>query len=234
MKYALIAAGQGSRLRQDGILVPKPLVEIGGVPLIGRQLQAFLDNGAESVSVIVNEEMTEVRAWLQALRFPVPLHLVVKSTPGSFHSFYELYSSLGEGPCCLTTVDPVYDPREFAGYIRAFHQSSGLDALMAVTAFVDDEKPLYVRTSGNTVVGYASSRLPDTPYVSGGIYCLGPRALRLLPQAFAEGLTRMRQFQQYLVDAGLCIQAFPFRKIIDIDHADDVCQATRFLNDLSL
>lgn len=30
MKYALIAAGQGSRLVSEGVKVPKPLVQVGG------------------------------------------------------------------------------------------------------------------------------------------------------------------------------------------------------------
>ena len=30
MKYAIIAAGEGSRLQQEGIDLPKPLVPIGG------------------------------------------------------------------------------------------------------------------------------------------------------------------------------------------------------------
>ena len=36
MKYALIAAGQGSRLVSEGVKVPKPLVQVGGTPLLSR------------------------------------------------------------------------------------------------------------------------------------------------------------------------------------------------------
>ena len=65
MKYALIAAGQGSRLVSDGIQVPKPLVKVGGEPLLGRLLHIFLNNNADSVCIIINEEMTEVRDFLE-------------------------------------------------------------------------------------------------------------------------------------------------------------------------
>ena len=33
MKFAIIAAGEGSRLSQEGIVMPKPLVRIGGEPM---------------------------------------------------------------------------------------------------------------------------------------------------------------------------------------------------------
>jgi hypothetical protein len=52
----------------------------------------------------------------------------------------------------------------------------------------------------------------------------------LLPTARQEGVKRMRGFQQYLVDAGLRVQAWPFTKIIDIDHAADIDKAQQFLS----
>ena len=81
-----------------GVGLPKPLVRMCGRPMIGRLIDIFVKCGAESVSVIVNEEMTEVAEYLRSLApsLPCPLNLVVKTTPTSMHSFYEL-SSLMEG-----------------------------------------------------------------------------------------------------------------------------------------
>ena len=53
-------------------------------------------------------------------------------------------------------------------------------------------------------------------------------ALRCRGQA---GVCRMRGFQQYLVDAGLRVQAYPFSKIIDIDHAEDIRKAELFITE---
>lgn len=233
MKYALIAAGQGSRLVSEGIQVPKPLVSVGGAPLLGRLLRLFINNDAESVCIIINEEMEEVRHFLERQQLPVPLHIVVKSTPDSFQSFYELMPYLqGEGGFCLTTVDPIFRESEFAAYIRAFDTENTNDAWMAVTDFVDDERPLYVKTDANLrIIGYASDSYPGFRHISGGIYCFSQRALSLLPAARQAGISRMRGFQQYLVDAGLPMQAYPFSKIIDIDHAADVAKAEQFLDE---
>lgn len=237
MKYALIAAGQGSRLVSDGIQVPKPLVRVGGEPLLGRLLRVFLNNNADSVCIIINEEMTEVRSFLEQQQLPVPLHIVVKSTPDSFHSFYELMPYLqGEGKFCLTTVDPIFRESEFADYIRTFCENETDDALMAVTDYIDDERPLYVKTRPDSlqITGYASESYPGCRYISGGIYCMNQTALSLLPAAMEDGVSRMRGFQQYLVDAGLRVQAYPFSKVIDIDHAADVEKAERFIEEQTI
>ena len=108
MNYAIIAAGEGSRLVQEGVALPKPLVHLCGEPMIVRLINIFLRCGAESISIIVNEQMTQVREALEALTLPVPLHLVVKSTPSSMHSFHALSEVLPAGKFCLTTVDTVF------------------------------------------------------------------------------------------------------------------------------
>ncbi|MDE6422928.1 MAG: NTP transferase domain-containing protein, partial [Muribaculaceae bacterium] len=81
MNFGIIAAGQGSRLVQEGVALPKPLVTIDGQPMIGRLIDIFTRCGAESISVIVNEEMREVAEYLteNAPKLPCPLNLVVKT-----------------------------------------------------------------------------------------------------------------------------------------------------------
>ncbi|KAA6328041.1 hypothetical protein EZS27_023020 [termite gut metagenome] len=81
MKFAVIAAGQGSRLVAEGIGVSKPMLRINGEVMIERLLRIFLVNGAESISIITNEEMTDVRQFLEQVKLPVPFHLVIKTTP---------------------------------------------------------------------------------------------------------------------------------------------------------
>ena len=236
IKYGLIAAGQGSRLLAEGIKVPKPLVKVNGEELIGRLLRVFQENDAESICIIINEEMPAVRAYLESYRLSVPLHLVVKSTPDSFHSFCELmpYLREGGGKFCLTTVDPVFREAEFKEYIRFFVQDDEDDALMGVTDYIDDEKPLFVMTEPDTlkVTGYVDKAYDGYRYISGGVYCMNQKALALLPKAMQEGVSRMRGFQRYLVESGLRVKAWPFGKIIDIDHAEDISKAERFMKGL--
>jgi hypothetical protein len=45
----------------------------------------------------------------------------------------------------------------------------------------------------------------------------------------AEGQSRMRNFQRGLIQDGLHLRAYPFSKILDIDHAEDIQKAEAFL-----
>jgi hypothetical protein len=46
-----------------------------------------------------------------------------------------------------------------------------------------------------------------------------------------EGLSRMRNFQRQLVSDGLQLEAWPFSKIVDVDHAEDIAKAEEFLRE---
>lgn len=237
MHYAIIAAGEGSRLQQEGAKQPKPLIPVAGMPLLGRLVHIFSALGAESISVICNEQATEVIAYLEQLCIQFPLlHYLVQSTPSSMHSFFALSKIIPAGRFCLTTVDTVFLPSQFTSFIEHCESLQGADGYFAVTPFVDDEKPLWVATTGEdcTVQGFYD-RESDIPsfasrYVSGGIYCLDTHtAFPLLQTCLEQGQSRMRNYQRALLKAGLCIKACVFPKIMDIDHLDDVRKAEEWL-----
>lgn len=232
MNYAIIAAGQGSRLVQEGVQKPKPLVELNGEPMIARLIRIFAENNAESISVIVNEEMTEVKALLDTLNPGCELNVVVKTTPSSMHSFYELSRVMKPGKFCLTTVDTVFKEKDFASYVRAFDEDTDNDGMMAVTPFIDDEKPLFVETDEqNSIKAFLDEHADGVKYVSGGVYALNEKAVRVLEECMANGMSRMRNFQRGLIAAGLKLKAYPIEKIVDVDHANDIETAVRFISE---
>lgn len=253
MKYAIIAAGDGSRLAQEGVSVPKPLVQVGGEGLLHRLLRIFMACNATEILVVSNATMPQVEAQLCAIGNDgiggrtVPLRHLSKTTPSSMHSFYELSAWLqGDEPFVLTTVDTVFREDEFHAYVSDFVKalSEGKDGLMGVTRYVDDEKPLYVTAdSRQHITGFwderperLSSGSPafqdsDELFVSAGIYGLTPKTLLTLKACVERGESRMRNFQRALLRDGLDLSAWPFTKVLDVDHREDIEKAEVFLNE---
>ena len=231
MNYAIIAAGEGSRLAQEGVAKPKPLVDICGEPMIGRLINLFCRCNAESISIIVNEQMTEVREYIESLSLDIPLNLVVKTTPSSMHSFFELSRVIPKGRFCLTTVDTIFREQDFRPYIEAMEADERYDGMMAVTDYIDDEKPLYVQTDDDlNITAFRDERYDGAKYISGGIYALNEKAIDVLADCMERGVARMRNFQRALVDAGLRLKAYPMGKILEVDHAGDIEKAENFIN----
>ena len=244
MKFAIIAAGEGSRLATEGVTQPKPLISLCGIPMIERLISIFHRCGAEEIIVAVNSARPETHQYL--LEFSeanptIPLRIVVADTPSSMHTFAALAPYLQEAPFCLTTVDTIFQEEAFRAYLHATEQYllDGYDGCMAVTDFVDDESPLYVAaTSQFDITGFhdkiteaPNSTLRESYFISGGIYTLSPKALTTLSRCMAEGQHRLRNFQRGLIADGLKLKAHLFDKILDIDHASDIAKAECFLQE---
>jgi len=237
MKFAIIAAGEGSRLAAEGIEVPKPLVTVGGECLIDRLIRIFMQHDPDEIVVICNDQTALVASHLAALQRdglkgrPVPLRFVVRSTPSSMHSFFEISRYLHDGPFVLTTVDTIFREQEFADYIAAF-RTTDAEALMGVTDYVEDEKPLWVETDGQMRVTAFLDQSDSCRYVSGGIYGLQPSCVFTLNNCIARAQHRMRNFQRALLTDGRKVTAWPFSKVLDIDHVSDIHQAEAFLGEV--
>lgn len=239
--FGIIAAGDGNRIKEEGSLLPKPLVEIENQPMIGRLISLMEECGAKSVSIIVNSDMPEVWEFLQGLVPTVScnLKLLSKKTPSSMHSFYELLNIMKpEDKFIITTVDTIFKSEDFKKYALYFQDApKEIDGVMGVTSYIDDEKPLYVRTnSRKTIISYLDSPLDndlnspiDLQYVSAGIYGLRPSAIPVLQSCINGGINRMRNFQRKLVEEGLNLKAFDLGKVLDVDHLSDIMKANSFL-----
>lgn len=243
MKFAIIAAGEGSRLAEEGIKEPKPLVRVNGEALIDRLIRIFMSHDADEIVVICNDLQPYVMEHLSHIAAngldgtAVPLRYVVKSTPSSMHSFFEISTYLENSPFVLTTVDTIFREDEFSRYVDYFKSSvTECDGVMGVTDYIDDEKPLYVAVEKKCMCAGEESVITaflDTceqpQYISGGIYGLTPKAITTLRGCIQRGESRMRNFQRALLRDDLRLKAYPFSKVLDIDHASDIQKAEDFL-----
>jgi NDP-sugar pyrophosphorylase family protein len=87
---AIPAAGEGSQLKAQGITTPKPLVQVGGVPMIERIIRQLRAVGADEVTCIINQNFPEILTHLQTRKIGIPTCLILESTPSSFHSLCKL------------------------------------------------------------------------------------------------------------------------------------------------
>ena len=102
--------------------------------------------------------------------------------------------------------------------------------MMAITPFIDDEKPLYVETDADMrIVAFRDEAWEGVKYVSGGIYGLSDAAVDVLGRCVEQGVSRMRNYQRALVADGLDIRGYEIPKIVDVDHSADIATAEEFL-----
>lgn len=215
---AVIAAGEGSRLKELG--VAKPLVEVGGVPLIAHVLGNFEAAGIAPVAVIFNEAEEDCAAYVRERFGRLVSKVVVKSTRSSLESFREILAAAPPGRLLVSTVDAFCPQKEFVRFARRAEALPPNATVLAVTGYVHDEKPLWVTTTRSgrvTVVGGASGDA-----VTAGIYVFPEKVRRL---GIPKELGRLRDFLAWLAKSGEPIEAVNIPKVVDVDRAEDLAEA---------
>lgn len=234
MEFAIIAAGQGSRLKNEGIELSKPLLPICGIAMIERLIRIFAKNGAARVHVIVNSVSVDLQNFLKTNDFGVPIHPYVFDTESSLHSLGELLQANPTWEeCVVTTTDTIFSEREFANYITQFRSRKSADAYMGVTSFIDDESPLYIAMDEyHRIELFSDVKTQNTNLVSGGIYGLRIRAAQIAHEQIQLGQSRMRNYQRSLLEKSLVVEGHVFDKIVDVDHLSDQKQAEAYLMEI--
>jgi len=233
MNFGIIAAGEGSRLRYENASVSKPLITVNGIPLIERLFTIAENNGFESISCIINEESLSVKEYINNRKFEIPFNLIIKSTPSSLHSFNALSPFLKGNSFCLTTVDSIFNQDEFIEFLNFSNNKKNTDGVLAVTDFIDDEKPLCIETDENMNIKSFHDNADGHKYATGGMYYFNSDVFPLMEKAINENMMRLRNFLKILLVNNYKIIAYPFSKIIDIDHLKDLQVAEEYLNSLN-
>lgn len=216
----IIAAGEGSRLRQAGWVVPKPMVEVAGVPLIESAIRNFLAAGITRLSIIVNEQERDCAAWVRA-RFPdLDLRLTVKSTASSLESFRVVVGAPGAGRMLVSTVDAWCRAADFRRFVEAALRRPREATVLAVTPLVADEKPLGAVVDAGGLVTALGGESPAL--VTAGVYLVSERARRLEPP---PGLGRLREHLAWLLESGEPMYGDLIETVVDVDRAEDVALA---------
>ncbi len=230
MNFGLIAAGEGSRLKAEGWKKSKGLAELNGEPLIKRFLDLANDFKAEKICIIVNEESPELLEYINSYQSESPILIQVKSTPSSLHSFYEISQFSQTESILLFTIDTVFDRKEFEKFYLKI-ETTQHDGVWGVTNYVDDEKPLYVSMDESGVItGFHDEGEYDC--VTGGFYYMKPTLHKHLKTAVDGGMSRMRNFQRFLIEMNHNILGYRFSKIVDVDHISDIKKAEKFLQEI--
>jgi NDP-sugar pyrophosphorylase family protein len=232
MKAAIIAAGTGERLIAGGVDTPKPLVPVGGRPLIARIVDAAARLGLSSVACIVNDVKPAVAEYMRSTAWPIPVELTVKTTPSSMESLFSLEPMLRNEPFLLFTVDVVVGFSALRRFLNEAGELPDAVGVLALTDYIDDQKPLWVEVDQKFRITAMGEAAVGSRYVTAGFYYFRPDIFALMAEARARKLSALRQFLDLLTAGGHMLQGLPVAKTIDVDYPEDIEKAEAFLREM--
>jgi len=229
MKAGIIAAGLGERLVRGGVTTPKPLVEILGEPLIARTIRAASEAGAEEIACIVNDVYPETADFLRNTSWPVPLNLVVKTTPSSMESFFQLEPYLRDASFLLLTVDAIFPKGLLGTFVQKAKARKDAHGVLAVTPYVDDEKPLRVVLDTNHRIVDMGTGVHESSHITAGFYYFSPVVYNEMTLSRKRKYSAFREFLTHLVNNNYSLFGEEVGKTVDVDVPVDIEKAEDFL-----
>lgn len=231
LRAGIIAAGDGARLQAAYPGLPKPLVPVAGRPLAEWVVGPLEEAGVRSIVMLLNSRGRAVRQHLKT-RFPsVQWTFLEKDTPTSWESFRLVSRALSgtSARFLLTTCDWIAPAEDVARFARAAAGAlqSGSDGCLAVTRFVDDEKPLWAELDRSGKVAALGDAAKDAGLVTCGLYGLTREMADLMPAPAAHA--RLRDYWISLIADGRRIAGVELGKTMDVDRPEDVAAAEAFL-----
>lgn len=229
MIAGIIAAGDGSRLADAVPGTPKPLINVGGRALAFWVMDGLVAAGADCVTVLTNSRGAAVAPSV-ARAFPaLTIDAVTADTTSSFESFRLVALRLAEKAehFLISTTDALIPPSEVASFWRECRDVSP-EVGLALTAHVDDEKPLWADLAKDGRVTALGAAARDKSAVTCGLYYMTRAAAKRLPAA--DSHRRLRDFLAAQTASGR-VYGVLLSKTLDVDRPQDLAAAETFLTE---
>ena len=201
MKAVILAGGLGTRISEETHLKPKPMIEIGGKPILWHIMKFYSTHGVNEFIIccgykgyVIKEYFANYFLHMSDVTFDMsdnkmivhqqnaePWRVTLVDTGEDTLTGGRLKRIAGyiknEENFCFTYGDGVSDVD-----IRAtldFHRSHG--KLATVTAVLPPGRYGALQCSGNQVTGFVEKPRGDGGLINGGFFVLSPKVIDLIP-----------------------------------------------------
>jgi glucose-1-phosphate cytidylyltransferase len=200
MKAIILAGGLGTRLSEETVLKPKPLVEIGGKPILWHIMKMYSAHGINDFIVclgykghLIKEFFANYTLHMSDITFDV-----AKSTMTTHRNEAEDWrvTLIDTGEATMTggrlkrVIERVKDEEAFCltygdgvsdidiGASLKFHQAHG--KLATVSAMLPPRRFGILEMEGDKVIRFTEKPKADGSHINGGFFVLSPKVARYL------------------------------------------------------
>ena len=196
MKVVILAGGLGTRLQEETSVRPKPMVEIGGRPMLWHIMHLYAAHGMKEFVLALGYKAEMVRSWFLSYH-SVSRNITVNLADGAATAHGEateawtvhlvdtgletqtggrlrrLREWIGNEPFCLTYGDGLSNVD--LTQLIAFHKNHG--KLATVTAVRPPARFGGLDLDGDVVRAFTEKSQANEGWINGGFFVLDPKVL---------------------------------------------------------
>ncbi|OGO28988.1 MAG: nucleoside-diphosphate-sugar pyrophosphorylase [Chloroflexi bacterium RBG_16_52_11] len=231
----ILAGGKGTRLRPYTVVLPKPLMPIGELPILEVIIRQLVQHGFDHVTLAVNHQAEIIRAFFQdGTKWGIRIDYSLEDKPLSTIAPMRLIHDLPEN-FLVMNGDILTD----LNFLDFFEDHVSNSHIFTISAHIREQKVDYgvlEMDASNYLTGFREK--PSAEYlVSMGVYMANRRIMDFIPEGKSYG------FDNLMLDLLAAKKPATVRKFsgywLDIGRPDDYIQAieefeqmrTRFLGE---
>src|SRR5690606_10011252 len=202
MKVVILAGGHGTRISEENAIRPKPMVEIGGQPILWHIMKIYSSYGLNDFIICCGYKGNQIKHYFRNYAVALSdLTIDLRSSKIQVHKngvepwritrvdtgentmtggrLKRVRSYVGDDTFCFTDGDGVSDVD--IGDLIDFHRASG--SLATVTAVHQPGRfgVLNMLPGENNVSGFREKSNEDGTFVNGGFFVLEPEVFDYIP-----------------------------------------------------
>jgi len=224
----LMAGGMGTRLRPLTNECPKPLLQVGGKPVLETILDNFMEYGFKHFYLSVNYKADMIREYFgDGARWGVEIEYIHEDKRLGTAGALSLLPDIPDKPLLVMNGD-LLTKVNFQQLID-FHSVNQAQATMCVREY-NFQVPYGVVKMNNHRLTGIDEKPVERFFVNAGIYVLEPKTIKLIPKG--EFFDMPSLFQKIIAENGETT-AFPIREYwMDIGQMNDYEQANIEFNEV--
>ena len=217
----ILAGGKGIRLLPLTLEKPKPLIEVGGRPILHRVLESLSEMGVHKVYLSVNYMSEKIEESISdGTRFGLSVEYVHEEEPMGTASPLALLKNLNDIEELLVMNADLLSNADFRSLV-AYHRGQGNHLTVGVREHLTTI-PFGVVKVDNGVVSGIEEKPSYLDMVSAGIYCISKPVFSLIPTSPSD----MPDLINAAVAGGKIVGAFPIQQSwIDVGSHGDLQRA---------
>jgi len=217
----IMAGGMGMRLRPHTENCPKPLLPVGGKPMLEHIINRAKLEGFNHFVIAIHYLGHMIEAYFgNGERMAVQIDYLREETPLGTAGALGLLNPLPDAPFLVTNGDVITDINY--GNLLDFHTRHAAAASMAVRIHEWQHPFGVVQTQGVEIVGFEEKPIARS-HINAGVYALDPEALSLLSADAHCDMPTL--FERLQVNAKRTV-AYPMHEPwLDVGRTDDLEKA---------
>jgi dTDP-glucose pyrophosphorylase len=179
-KVVIMAGGLGSRLRPLTEKIPKPLLDVGGKPMLETIIESFCKYGFYNFIISVNYKSEMIRSYFgDGEAFGVTITYIEEIERMGTAGSLALMTEMLHEPFFLINADLLTNLNFH--YMLQYHIGHGADVTMATRAYKMNVPYGVIHTVNQEVLDI-EEKPTESFLVSGGIYILNPNIIKIIPK----------------------------------------------------